>query len=133
VIVSLRLHEEASCWEGMAALRRDHGDALMQFYVARLSEGLAEEVTQEVLVAAWEMVPKYRPAASLRAGLFGIARNKCHQAYRNRARRQAIDQVRLEAIRERMPAERPTSPEDDILLGEPGLAIGPRERQTGWL
>jgi RNA polymerase sigma-70 factor (ECF subfamily) len=114
VIDRQRVHEEAYRWEVVAALMRDHGDAIMQFCVARLSEGLAEEVTQEVFIAAWEMLPKYRPEAPLRAWLFGIARNKCQQAYRNRARRQAIDQASLEAIRELAHAEGPTSLEDTM-------------------
>ena len=114
VIDRQRVHEEAYRWEVVAALMRDHGDALMRFCVTRLGEGLAEEVTQEVFVAAWEMLPKYRPEAPLQAWLFGIARNKCQQAYRNRARRQAIDQASLAAIREHAHAEGPTSPEDAI-------------------
>jgi hypothetical protein len=58
VIDRQRLHEEAYRWEVVGALMREHGDALMRFCVARLSRGLAEEVTQEVFVAAWEMLPK---------------------------------------------------------------------------
>jgi len=109
-----RVHEEAYRWEVVAALMRDHGDALMQFCVTRLGEGLAEEVTQEVFVDAWQQLPRYRPEASLRAWLFGIARHKCQQAYRNRGRRRAIDQASLDAIREQAHVAGPMAQEDAI-------------------
>jgi len=109
-----RVHEDAYRWEVVETLMRDHGDAMMRFCVARLGEGLAEEVTQEVFVAAWEGLAKYRPEASLQAWLFGIARHKCQQAYRNRARRDAIDQDSLGVIRERVHATGPTSPEEHL-------------------
>ena len=109
-----RTHEEAYRWEVVAALMRDHGDAIMRFCVARLGEGLAEEVVQEVFVAAWEGLPHYRPEESLQAWVFGIARHKCQQSYRNRARRQAIDQDSLGVIQERAHAQGPTSPEDEF-------------------
>ena len=109
-----RLRDEGYRWEVVVALIRDHGDAIMRFCVARLGEGVAEEVTQEVFVAAWEGLPKYRPEASLQAWLFGIARNKCQQTFRNRARRQAIDEEHLKAIQERAHAQGSRSPEDVI-------------------
>jgi RNA polymerase sigma-70 factor (ECF subfamily) len=114
VIDLQRLRDEGYRWEVIAALIRDHGDAIMRFCVARLGEGVAEEVTQEVFVAAWEGLPKYKPEVSLQAWLFGIARNKCQQTYRNRARRQAIDEEQLEVIQERAHAQEPRSPEDAI-------------------
>ncbi|PON13250.1 hypothetical protein C2W62_35355 [Candidatus Entotheonella serta] len=55
---------------------QEHGDAIAQFCRSWLHEGLAEEITQEVFVAAWQNLPKYRPQAPLRTWLFGIARNK---------------------------------------------------------
>jgi RNA polymerase sigma-70 factor (ECF subfamily) len=106
-----RLRDDAYCWEVVADLMRDHGDAIMHYCLTWLGEGLAEEVTQDVFVAAWSMLPKYRPDASLRTWLFGIARHKCQQTYRNRARRQAIAQTCLEDIRLHAHAEGSTSPE----------------------
>jgi RNA polymerase sigma-70 factor (ECF subfamily) len=90
---------------------REDGDAIMQYCLTWLGAGLAEEVTQDVFVAAWSMLPKYRPDASLRTWLFGIARHKCQQTYRNRARRQAIAQTCLEDIRVHAHAEGANSPE----------------------
>jgi len=114
VIDQQRLHEEAYREELVATLMRDHGDAIMHYCVVRLGEGLAEEVTQEVFVAAWQELPKYRPEAPLAAWLFGIARNKCQQAYRNRARRQAIDRENLDVIRQRAHVAGAASPEEDV-------------------
>jgi RNA polymerase sigma-70 factor (ECF subfamily) len=72
---------------------------------------LGEEVTQEVFVAAWQQLPRYRPEAPLARWLFAIARHKCQQAYRNRARRQAIARLCVEEIRERTHLGDPLSPE----------------------
>jgi RNA polymerase sigma-70 factor (ECF subfamily) len=109
-----RLHDEEYRWGVVAELMRDYGDAIMQYCVTWLGQGQAEEMTQEVFVTAWQMLPRYRPEAPLHTWLFGIARNKYQQAYRNRARRGAIDQASLEAIRERAHAEGPISPEAGI-------------------
>jgi RNA polymerase sigma-70 factor (ECF subfamily) len=114
IIDQQRVLDEAYRWEIVEALMRDHGEAIMRFCVARLGEGLAEEVVQEVFVAAWEGLPRYRPTESLQAWLFGIARNKCQQVYRNRARRQSIDERDLELIRDRAHASGPTLPEDNM-------------------
>jgi len=99
VIEQQRLHDEDYRWDVVAALMHEHGDAIMQFCLTWLGEGLAEEITQEVFVTAWQMLPKYRPEAPLRTWLFGIARNKCQQMYRNRARRQAIARTFVTEIR----------------------------------
>lgn len=109
-----RLHEEAYRWEVVAALMQDHGDEVMRYCVTWLGQGLAEEVMQEVFVTAWERLPTYRPEGSLRAWLFGIAKHKCQQTYRNRARRAAIDQDALMAIRARTQVEGPKSPEEHV-------------------
>jgi RNA polymerase sigma-70 factor, ECF subfamily len=111
VVDRQRLHDEAYRWEVVAALMRDHSDAILQYCLTWLGEGLAEEVTQDVFVAAWEGLPKYRPDASLRTWLFGIARHKCQQAYRNRARRRAIAQTFVGEIHARAHVASSTTPE----------------------
>jgi RNA polymerase sigma-70 factor (ECF subfamily) len=96
-----RLPDEAYRWEVVADLMNHHGEAIMQYCLTWLGEGLAEEVTQEVFVSAWQQLPRYRPEASLRTWVFGIAQHKCQQAYRNRARRRAITQTFGDEIRQR--------------------------------
>jgi RNA polymerase sigma-70 factor, ECF subfamily len=72
-----RLHDDAYRWEVVAALMRDNADAILQYCLTWLGAGLAEEVTQDVFVTAWQGLTKYQPDASLRTWLFGIARHKC--------------------------------------------------------
>ena len=116
-----RLHEEAYRWEVVVALMQDHGTALTQYCRAWLGEALAEESTLEVFLTAWRMLPQYRPEATLRTWLFGIARHQCQQAYRNRARRQAIVVTFADEIRARTQAEAPPAP---------GVSLGHEQQLT---
>jgi RNA polymerase sigma-70 factor (ECF subfamily) len=109
-----RLSEPAYRWEVVSALMQDSAEAILQYCTTRLGEGMGAEVTQEVFVAAWQQLPRYRPEAPLAAWVFAIARRKCQQAYRNRARRQAIARLSVEAIRERTHISSPLSPEGAI-------------------
>jgi RNA polymerase sigma-70 factor (ECF subfamily) len=106
-----QIHDEAYRWEVVGALMRDHSEAIMRSCTNWLGEGLAEEVTQDVFVAAWEQLPRFRPVAPMRTWLFGIAHKKCQQVYRNRARRQAIDCTFLEDIKDRVHADSSLTPE----------------------
>lgn len=106
-----RLPEPEYRWEVVSGLMQDHAKAISQYCTIRLGEGLGEEVTQEVFVAAWQQLPRYRPETPLATWLFAIARHKCQQAYRNRARRQAIARLCVEEIRERTHLGGPLSPE----------------------
>jgi RNA polymerase sigma-70 factor (ECF subfamily) len=95
-----------------------HGDAVVQYCRTRLGEGLAEEVAQDVFVTAWLKLstqPQPVAEATLIEWVFGIARNKCKQAYRNRARRQAIQQTFAEDIRRCAHAETPPGPAEGEL------------------
>jgi RNA polymerase sigma-70 factor, ECF subfamily len=106
-----RLPDPEYRWDVVSGLMHDHAKAIVQYCTSRLGEGLGEEVTQEVFVAAWQQLPRYRPEAPLSTWLFAIARNKCQQAYRNRARRQAIARLSVEEIRARTHIGGPASPE----------------------
>jgi RNA polymerase sigma factor (sigma-70 family) len=99
-----RIPDEAYRWEVLDALMREHAHAIAHYCTAWLGEGLAAEVTQEGFVTAWETLPAYRPDAPLRRWLFGIARNKCQQGFRNRARRQTIARTFLADIRRQVHA-----------------------------
>lgn len=88
-------------WEVVSGLMQAYAEVILQYCTTRLGEGVGAEVTQEVFVAAWHQLPTYRPEAPLAAWLKAIARHKCQQAYRNRARRQAIARLCVEEIRER--------------------------------
>jgi DNA-directed RNA polymerase specialized sigma24 family protein len=65
------------------------------------------EVTLEVFLTAWRLLPQYRLETTLRTWLFSIACHHCQQAYRNRARRQAIVVTFANEIRACTQAEAP--------------------------
>src|SRR5207245_11081969 len=47
---------------------------------------LVEDIVQEILLAAWQGLPKFRGDASLRSWILGIARHKIDNYYRRRLR-----------------------------------------------
>jgi RNA polymerase sigma-70 factor (ECF subfamily) len=65
----------------------------------------------EVFVTAWDRWPRFRQEAALSTWLFGIAKNKCAQAFRNRVRRQAMAHTFGADIRQQAHATAPESPE----------------------
>jgi RNA polymerase sigma-70 factor, ECF subfamily len=62
--------------------------------------GRAEEVAQEVFLAAYHSMPRFQRNAPLHAWLFAIARKRCLQEWRNHRRREQ----RLEAHRDTVAA-----------------------------
>ena len=80
---------------------------------------LVEDLVQEVFLAAWESLDKFRGDSSLRNWLLGIARHKVEDHYRKRLRELQI------AEEEESPESEPVSAHDL----EEALA----ERQTGEL
>lgn len=69
-----------------AAYRR-HGRTVYTFAVRSAGPDLAEEVTQDVFVAAWSSAARYDPdRGSLAGWLLGIARHKVADALRQRQR-----------------------------------------------
>jgi RNA polymerase sigma factor (sigma-70 family) len=93
----------------------EHSHAIMRYCLTWLGMGLAEEVTLDVFVTAWQGLRTYRPDASLRTWLFGIARHKCQQAYRNRARRQTIAQTFGAEIQARTHAQAAGAPDNRLV------------------
>ncbi len=72
-------------------LARGYQAALLSFcrkLLAGVYEGDAvEEVVQEILLAAYKALPRYRSDASVRTWIFAIARKQCFQELRNHFRR----------------------------------------------
>ena len=65
-----------------------HGDALYGYVRLRLAPRTdrADDVVQDVFLAAWQRIGSYRGDSPLRAWLLGIARHKIEDLYRERLR-----------------------------------------------
>lgn len=111
-----RLRDEDDRAAVVTALMQAHAAAIRHYCIRRLGDGAGEEVAQEVFVAAWSSLPRFRPeAGELRAWLFGIAAKKCLQAFRNRGRRAAITREFVAEIRSRVHAAAAETPEQTLL------------------
>ncbi|WP_370327548.1 RNA polymerase sigma factor [Euzebya sp.] len=82
----------------------------------------ADDVMAEVRLAVWTHAARYQPLATVRAWMFGIARNKARQLLRSRSRRLAHE--RAEDLRQApdLVAREPTAGHADpaaVLLGYP--------------
>ena len=65
-----------------------HQERLIQFARSRLDPRIdAEDVAQEVFVAAWRQLPEFHRRSQFRTWLFGIALNWCAGAARKHRRR----------------------------------------------
>lgn len=73
----------------------------------------AEEVAQEVFLATFQAMPRYRQDASVRTWLFAIARKCCYKFIRSRRQRGRIQRQRQALIAERSHRDPPLSPEND--------------------
>ncbi len=73
----------------------------------------AEEVAQEVFLAAYQALPRFRQQASIRTWLFAIARKQCLQTLRNRDRRRRIGRERQRFIEAGAHRSPPLTPEED--------------------
>lgn len=75
--------------EAVAACAREHGAAVGRLCMALLGDQAeAEEIAQEVLLAAHGAFGRFRGDGSVRAFLFGIARRKCARRVETRIRRE---------------------------------------------
>jgi RNA polymerase sigma factor (sigma-70 family) len=72
------------------ALVREHQHQIFRFCVWRLGPVYGEEVAQEVFLAAWHGLSKFKEKAKFTTWLIGIAKNKCAQALRDAKRREEI-------------------------------------------
>lgn len=75
--------------DAVALCARDHGPAIGRLCMALLgTQGEAEEVAQETLIAAHDAMASYREEGTVRAWLFGIARRLCARRIETRVRRE---------------------------------------------
>ena len=72
-VAAMRSGDEA----GLLRLHSRHGRALLAYATALVGDpGRAEEVVQDVLVAAWRAAARFEARGTVRAWLFGIARHR---------------------------------------------------------
>lgn len=78
---------------------QQHADSLYAYLLARVRPNVAdaEDLTQEVFLAACRSIGDYRAAASLKAWLFGIARHKVEDYYRARMRDTSLEEEKANA------------------------------------
>ena len=80
----------------LAELYRLRGPALLAYLTARLGDrGLAEEVLQDVMLAAWQAAGRFRGQGRVMAWLLAIARTRAINAYHRQVRPHAT-QVALD-------------------------------------
>ena len=72
-----------------------------------------EEIAQEVFLAVYTAMPRFRGQASVRTWLFAIARKQCLKTLRNRRRRKRLQHDQRQAIAETSHREPSLSPEED--------------------
>lgn len=74
--------------KAVAEFVANHADALYGYVRLRLAprSEQADDVVQEVFLAAWQRIGSFRGESPLRAWLLGIARHKIEDVYRQRLR-----------------------------------------------
>jgi len=77
--------------------------------------GRAEEVAQEVFLAAYQSMPRWPRQAPLRAWLFAIARKRCLQEWRNHQRRVQHLDAHRDTIAALVHADLPLSAEEHCM------------------
>jgi RNA polymerase sigma-70 factor (ECF subfamily) len=80
--------------------------------------GRAEEVAQEVFLAAYQSMPRFQRQTSLRAWLFAIARNRCLQERRNYGRRAQRLDIHRDTVAAAVHADNPRSAEEQSMSEE---------------
>jgi RNA polymerase sigma-70 factor, ECF subfamily len=92
----------------LSLLMQRHGDAIYQYCCAALEdEALADDVLQQVFIAAFRDFDRFTGRSSLRAWLFGVARHRVldHKRVQKRAR------ARTRPLKETAPDVRPLAGE----------------------
>lgn len=116
--------------DAVAGLLREH-QAAIRSYVARLAPDPvgADDLAQEVFLAALRSLDRVDPALGLRPYLLGIARNQVRLAWRNRLRgREISGETLFDALVARLPENEPADRSDRRLaaLQECLKRLGPR-------
>jgi RNA polymerase sigma-70 factor (ECF subfamily) len=88
------------------------GAILRYCYCYLLDQDAAQEVAQDVFIAAFERLPHLREHTSTKAWLYGIATNKCLEMRRNSIRRETLRRDYQALIQQCAHCEPPSPPEE---------------------
>ena len=100
--------------QALEALLEGYQDAVVGFCHNMLTDAAqAEEVAQDVFIAAYKALPRFQYKASVRTWLFAIARKQCLQAIRNSGRRRRIAREKASFIAQSAHRDPPASLEED--------------------
>ena len=108
--------------EALEELYRRRGPRLLAYLSARLGNpGLAEEVLQDVMLAAWQGAARFRGAGRAWAWLLAIARNRAINAYHRQVQPDSV--VESEADMDAGQLEMPGEPIELDEGGQQGQAL----------
>lgn len=94
-------------------LVQQYQDAMLRYcHCHVLDPEVAREVAQEVFLAAFEGMPRFRGHASIKTWLYSIALKKCLEVGRNSARREALTSAHQRLIAQRVHCDPPVQPEE---------------------
>lgn len=111
--------------QALDILLHHYQDAMVSYcYSAFLDWHLAQEVAQEIFLAAFQGMAQFRGESSVKTWLYGIASNKCLEFSRIRARRDALRRDHHARIGAQVHCDPP--PEPEALLGQA------EQRQQVW-
>ena len=101
-----------SLQEELSAVLREHGALIARIARSHESDrGRAEDLVQDICLAIWEALPRFRGAASMRTYIARIAHNR---AVSHIARETRVPPLApLDPYDDALPSERP-SPEDEV-------------------
>jgi RNA polymerase sigma-70 factor, ECF subfamily len=116
-----RLADDGYYAEVFTMLYETYRQGIRRYCATRLGEHLGEDVMQDVFLTVMQALRTFRPGPPIETWLFGIAKNKCKQALRNRARRQDIATAFLHDIWQQLHPE---------ALQTPLQGMVERERET---
>ena len=104
-----------------------HRDAVERFVRFRLPAGEAEDVLQEVYITAYQRFGQVRDRDSFKPWLLAIARSRCADWYRQRARRR---EVSLDALPETVLTQSRMGPVEAVAVRDAVERLEPPDRQV---
>jgi RNA polymerase sigma-70 factor (ECF subfamily) len=106
-------------------LLQQYQDAIVSYCYSYFPDWhLAQEVAQDIFLAAFESMVRFRGASSMKTWLYGIASKKCLEVGRTRARREALIRDNQHRISDQAHCAPPSQPEELFQME--------RQRQRVW-